>query len=221
MTDLLLRAGHQEEQLATRASPDLSKKLHPFATYAFPFTVTLKMQLTWDLQIIQVMLIHVSMHFPWKGKQELLPFPRTVLLKLSCQPAHRALLCAHTIAQECHSCAATDNCTFGDRQKNTGTWNIVPGAWLSGYGRFCKCFLIWLVTCITPKISSHLSAAYLWKLSSNAGCSLVCFLLQLFPILKVNICSYGSKCRNHVNLTSRQCLKLQCSTIANPSVSKP
>lgn len=86
-------------------------------------------------------------------------------------------------------------------------WNTVLGAWPSGHGRFCKCFMIWLVTCITPKVPSHLSAAYLWKLSSNSGYSLVCFLLQLFLILQVNICSHGSRCQNHVNLTSSQWLK--------------
>jgi len=40
--DVVLRAGHQEEELATGASSDLSKKLLPFAAYAFTITDTLK-----------------------------------------------------------------------------------------------------------------------------------------------------------------------------------
>lgn len=100
-----------------------SKKLHPFATYAFTVTVTLKMQLTWDSQIIQVMLIHVSMHFAWKGKQKLLPFPRTNVCPAGAElsACTQGTAGAHTTAQERRSCTARGSyCTFWRQQEKPG-----------------------------------------------------------------------------------------------------
>lgn len=139
--------------------------------------------------------------FPGKESRThcLSPGQMCLLLKQSC-PACRALLHAHTAA----ALPEAKTAYVRHRQRKTGKSNTMPGAWLSGHGRFCKCFIIGVVICITPKVPSHLSAAYLWKPSSNAGSSLVCFLLQLFLILQVNICSHGSRCQKH--LTSRQWL---------------
>lgn len=143
---------------------------------------------------------------PGKESRSCCPSPgqMCVLLELSCQPAHRALL---VLTPQPRSAAAAlpeaATARFGDSRKSLGmkhcarsmafrTWKILQVFYdLTGDLYYTKGPLSF-ISCIPVKAELQF-----WY-------SLVCFLLQLFLILQVNICSHGSRCQNHVNLTSSQ-----------------
>lgn len=150
-----------------------------------------KMQLTWDSQIIWVMLVHQSVRiFSGRESKSHCLSPGQIYLPAEAEMSACVQGTApRSLTQQLGSAATAlpddDSCSlagFGDRERKTRRWNSVLGAWLSVHGRFCKCFMIWLITCIIPKVPSGLWATYLWRTSYNADYSLACFLLKLFLI---------------------------------------